>query len=126
MITVAITHIELDEQGVAWVSGTRTKVLELIVDKIAHGSTPEEMSLQYPHLTLGQIHAALAYYYENQERLDDEIARREREVEALIAESPNRLSRKELLGKGNDLLHRVCSFGKMGGITTETEKPERG
>jgi hypothetical protein len=51
---------------------------------------------------LAQIHAALAHYYENQERLDAEIERQHREVEALMAESPNRFSREQLLARLKD------------------------
>jgi hypothetical protein len=32
--------------------------------------SPEEMHFQHPHLSLAEIHAALAYYYENQKQLD--------------------------------------------------------
>ena len=97
MTTVAITHIELDEQGVAWISGTQTKVMELIVDKIAHGSTPEEVSLQYPHLTLGQIHAALGYYYDHREELDRQIALRWKEADELASKASDPILRQKLL-----------------------------
>jgi uncharacterized protein (DUF433 family) len=73
MTAVISTLIELDENGVAWISGTRVKVIEVAVDKLAHGSSPEEMHFQYPHLSLAQIHAALAYYYEYQAEFDAEI-----------------------------------------------------
>ena len=97
MTTVAITHIELDGQGVAWISGTQTKVLELVIDKIAHGSTPEEMSLQYPHLTLGQIHAALAYYYDHREEVDNQIAVRWKEADELALKASDPVLRQKLL-----------------------------
>lgn len=44
------------------------------------------MRLQYPHLSLAQIHAALAYYYDHQTELDAEIQRRRQEVNALAAQ----------------------------------------
>ena len=75
MPAVVSTLIELDENGVAWISGTKVKVIEVATDKLAHGSSPEEMHFQYPHLSLAQIHAALAYYYEHQEEFDAEIIR---------------------------------------------------
>ena len=71
-----IPHVELDEAGVAWISGTKIKVIELAIDKLTHGSSPEEIHFQYPHLSLAQIHAALAYYYDHQSELDSEIERR--------------------------------------------------
>ena len=44
------------------------------------------MAFQYPHLSLAQIHAALAYYYEHQGELDADIQRRWLEVKALAAQ----------------------------------------
>ncbi len=86
MTTVTSTHIELDQQGVAWISGTKVKVIEVALDKLAHGSSPEEIHFQYPHLSLAQIHAALSFYYEHQTELDAEIGRRWAEVNELAAQ----------------------------------------
>ena len=35
-ITVA-SQIEIDDQGVAWIPGANTKVVEVILDKMAYG-----------------------------------------------------------------------------------------
>jgi uncharacterized protein (DUF433 family) len=96
MVAVINSLIEIDEQGVPWISGANTKVVEVVLDKMAHGSSPEEMHVQYPHLSLSQIHAALSYYYEHQAELDADIERRDREVEELRAEQSNPLTRQEL------------------------------
>ena len=63
-------HIVIDENGIAIVSGTNIKVVELVLVKLAHGWSPEELYFQHPHLTLGQIYSALAYYWDHQEELD--------------------------------------------------------
>ena len=86
MAAVVSTLIELDEQGVAWISGTRTKVIEVALDKLAHGSSPEEIHLQYPHLSLAQIHAAFAYYYDHQAELDAAIQRSVEEYDKIRKE----------------------------------------
>lgn len=91
MATVGVTHIQIDENGVAWIIGANTKVIEVVLDKLAYGWSAEETHFQHPHLSLAQIHSALAYYYEHQEELDGEITRRQHEVEALAeqtADSP--------------------------------------
>jgi len=49
------------------------KVVELVVSQRAHGWSAEELSFQFPHLSMGQIHAALAYYWDNREKLDADI-----------------------------------------------------
>jgi uncharacterized protein (DUF433 family) len=55
-------HIVLDENGVAWIDDANTKVAELAEEVKAHGWSPEELAYQHPHLTLGQVHSALAPY----------------------------------------------------------------
>lgn len=82
-IALQLTHIIIDEKGVAWIEGTRMKVLHLIASKQSYGWSPEEMKRQFPHLSLAQIHAALTYYYENQQQVDLQIAEAKRKCEDL-------------------------------------------
>ncbi len=68
-------HVVLNDQHTPLIAGTTMKVLELVVAQRAYGWSPAELQFQYPYLTLGQIHSALAYYWDHQGELDDEIAR---------------------------------------------------
>ena len=52
------------------------KVIKLVLDSRAYGWSPEELHFQHPYLTLGQIYSALAYYWDHQEELDQDIERR--------------------------------------------------
>ena len=88
MSTGVSTQIETDATGVAWISRSNTKVKEIVLDKLAYGWSPEEIHLQHRHLSMAQIHAALAYYYENQDRLDEEIRRDFEEVERVSSVLP--------------------------------------
>jgi uncharacterized protein (DUF433 family) len=91
MATETATHIWLDDRGVAWIDRTNVKVIEVVLDKIAHESSPEEMHFQYPHLSLSQIYAALAYYHDNQADLDSQIERgasQYQQLKAQAGESP--------------------------------------
>src|SRR6266852_8980860 len=99
MVAVLNSLIEIDEKGVPWISGANTKVVEVVLDKIAYGWSPEEMHRQHPHLSMAQIHAALSYYYEHQAEVDADIERRDRHVEELRAQQKNPLPRKELEGR---------------------------
>ena len=85
MTAVIENYIAVDENSVAWVGDTKVKVIEIALDKLAHGSSPEELHFQYPHLSMAQIHHALAYYYDHRQELDDEIMRRLREIDGLAA-----------------------------------------
>ncbi len=37
------------------------------------GMTPEEIVLEYSHLTLAQVHAALAYYHVNRDEIEADL-----------------------------------------------------
>jgi uncharacterized protein (DUF433 family) len=69
-------HIILDENGVPVIAGANTKVAELIAEIQAHGLSPEELCYQLPHLSLGQIYSALAYYWDHREEIDRDLERR--------------------------------------------------
>ena len=48
--------------------------------------TSEELATQIPHLTLAQVHAALAYYHANRGEMDAEMAAEEAEADRLERE----------------------------------------
>ncbi len=87
MQTVTLSHIWLDDRGVAWVDDTNTKVIEIALDRIAYGWDADEIHEQYPDLGLSQIHAALTYYYDHKAAFDAQIEEDDREVERLRAEA---------------------------------------
>jgi len=66
-------HIEFDENDVPYISGTTMKVVELVLGKICYGWSPEELHFQYPHVSMGKIHSALAYYWDHQQEIDKDI-----------------------------------------------------
>lgn len=47
------------------------------------GETPEEIASDYGHLSLAQVHAALAYYYANKAEIDADLEAEEREYDTL-------------------------------------------
>ena len=96
MQTVITTHIYIDEEGRAWIDDTNTKVIEVVLNKLAYGWSPEEIHQQHPHLSLAQIHAALSYYYDHQVEIDAEIEQQDKEIEALMAKAKDSPLKKRL------------------------------
>ena len=47
------------------------------------GEAPEEIGANFGHLSLAQVHAALAYYYANKPEVDADLETEEREYDAL-------------------------------------------
>ena len=73
-------NIWRDDKNVPYITGTTTKVLEVVRDHIGLGWSPEEIHEQYPYLTLAQIYAALAYYFGHRDEIDQDIAQRDQFV----------------------------------------------
>lgn len=82
----AYEHIVINEADVPLIEGTTTKVIELVLDVLAYGWSPDELQFQHPHLTLGQIHSALAYYWDHKEELAGDIERRLERVDEIRRE----------------------------------------
>ena len=55
------------------------------------GLAPEEIAAKIEHLTLAQIHAALAYYHANRDEIDSDIAAEEVATEAIFPPSAKRM-----------------------------------
>jgi len=49
--------------------------------------SPEEIAAKIDHLTLAQIHAALAYYHANRDEIDSDIAAEDALIEELFPPS---------------------------------------
>lgn len=96
MIAVLESHVVVDERGVAWIDDTNVKVIEVVLDKMAHGSSPEEVHDQYPHLSLAQIHSALAYYHDHQAELDAQMARDRAEIQRIRSQAGETPGRRRL------------------------------
>ena len=91
LIETRYEHVVLNEAKVPVILGSTMKVVELVLAHLAHGWSPEELHFQFPHLTLGQIYSSLAYYWDHQEELDQDVEKRLRSVERLqrsFGESP--------------------------------------
>jgi uncharacterized protein (DUF433 family) len=69
---------------VSLIAGTTVKVVELILETTAYGRSPEELHFQHLHLSLGQIHSALAYYWDHAAELDRDIERRMEKVKSKV------------------------------------------
>ncbi len=71
---------------------TNTKVKEIALDRLSYAANAEEIREQHPHLSLSQIYAALAYYYDHKETIDAQIDADWRDVEKLrtASQQPSR------------------------------------
>lgn len=78
----------------------RVRVAQIVMDYLAFGWSPDEMCRQHPYLTLAEIHAAMAYYFDNQTEIDAEIEEELAEADRGLALAQNSPLRLRLRAKG--------------------------
>jgi uncharacterized protein (DUF433 family) len=52
-----------------YITGTKVSVQQIAV-LTQEGLSPREIATEYPQISLAQVHAALTYYYTNQQEID--------------------------------------------------------
>jgi uncharacterized protein (DUF433 family) len=57
--------------------GTRIRVQDIYVWHELQGRTPEEIASDFPQLTLADVHAALAYYFDHRAEILDQMKKAE-------------------------------------------------
>jgi len=82
-----IQHIEIQKnrsgQPRATIVGTRMRVQDIYIQSEVRGKSSEQIVADFPHLTLGQVHAALSYYFDNREIILTELREDKQFVELM-------------------------------------------
>lgn len=55
------------------------------------GQTPDEILSTYPSLTLSDVYAALAYYFDHQQEIQEDLAKDRQLAEEMARSTPSRL-----------------------------------
>jgi uncharacterized protein (DUF433 family) len=81
------------------IEGTRIRVQDIYVWHELLGKTATEIVADYSHLTLADVYAALAYYWDHREEIQRQMKDDEALLEAMRRDNPSRLWQK--LGRDN-------------------------
>ncbi len=77
------------------IAGTRIKVKHVYTWVERMGMTPAQVVAEYPHLTMAQVHAALAYYWSHPDEIHQDIEDEEKLVAELNAKAgPSRIQER--------------------------------
>jgi uncharacterized protein (DUF433 family) len=76
------------------IAGHRIRVQDVALWHERLGYSIAEIVAHYPQLTLAEVHAALAYYYDHREEIHDDITQAEALVERMKHEIPSKLHAK--------------------------------
>jgi uncharacterized protein (DUF433 family) len=73
--------------GFPYIQGTRIRVLD-VVALHKRGLSPAEILDSYDHLSLAHVHSALAYYYDHEDEIEQELDQVRRFAERFKAKHP--------------------------------------
>jgi uncharacterized protein (DUF433 family) len=89
-------HIEKSARvrgGKPRIAGTRITVADIFVMNLRMGQSPEEIAGKYD-LSLADVHAAMAYYYDHRKEIEQSIADDEAFAKKFQRENPSILQAK--------------------------------
>lgn len=82
-----VTEDKKISRGSPVIIGTRTRIIDIIIEYEYLGYSPDEIVSAHPHLTLSQVHDAISFYYGNREDIDREIRKRAERVKEIRKKS---------------------------------------
>lgn len=75
-----------DPKGVLWIDDSGYRVIDLVAGHLAYGWSADILQENHPDLSLAQIHAALAWFYDHEEPMRREMDLRGERAAKLLAE----------------------------------------
>jgi uncharacterized protein (DUF433 family) len=83
--------------GLPRIEGTRITVNLVVREVVRARRSPEEVLIGHPHLSLAQIHAALAFYFDNRAVVDASLQQADQLEADMRARFPSGLSSPKTL-----------------------------
>ncbi|MBX9947757.1 MAG: DUF433 domain-containing protein [Candidatus Obscuribacterales bacterium] len=80
--------------GRACIKGHRIRVMDIVVWHEMRNYSVEEIVEMFPAITLADVYAALAYYFDNREEIENDFNTNEALAEELMKEFPSKLPGK--------------------------------
>src|SRR5438046_2325375 len=94
MTNVIVQHIAKTPGlcgGRACIAGHRVRVGDLVVWHEKRGYAPDEIVAMFPGITLADVYAALAYYFDNRQEIEDEFQKDEEWAGWMKANVPSKI-----------------------------------
>jgi uncharacterized protein (DUF433 family) len=98
VITERISKTPGIQGGKACIAGHRIRVMDIVIWQEDLSMSPDEIVAAYPEITLSDVHAALAYYFDNVEEIRNDIRRNDTLANQLRPQFPSKLKEKLLHG----------------------------
>jgi uncharacterized protein (DUF433 family) len=100
--TAHITRTEGVCGGKPCIANSRIRVQDIYVWHELQGKSPDEIVGDFPQLTLADVYAALAYFWDNRDEIQKDIAREKAMIEEMKSAYPSKVrERTAASGGGN-------------------------
>ena len=103
MTPVIAEHIEVTPGicgGRPRIAGHRIRVQDVVAWHESQGLSPDEIVGRFPQLTLADVHAALAYYFDHRDEIREQMTQDRELAERLRTAEPSPMNRGEADGNG--------------------------
>ena len=97
MESVMNGHIEKTPEtcgGRARIAGHRIRVMDIVGWHEKRGYSPDEIVAMFPGITLADVHAALAYYFDHRDEIEADFRNDEKLAEFAKTHHPSKLQEK--------------------------------
>ena len=106
MENVITEHIEITPGvcgGKPRIAGHRIRVQDIVIWHEKLGMSPDEIVSTYPTITISDVYAALAYYFDHREEIQKDIEEEQEFGSVFKSKNPSRLREKlkEIHGRRN-------------------------
>src|SRR5438046_825216 len=80
--------------GKACIAGHRIRVMDIVVWHEMRGYCADEIVAMFPGITLADVYAALAYYFDNREEIQELFRKDEEAAKELLTRHPSKIREK--------------------------------
>ena len=84
------------------INGTRICVQDIYYWHELEGKSPDQIVDDFPHPTMADVYAALAFFWDHREQILEDLKRQDRAADEMMARFPSKLAEKLRARQGND------------------------
>jgi len=77
--------------GKACIAGHRIRVLDIVVWHEQRGYSPDEIVDLFPGITLADVHAAMAYYFDHRDEIESDFCKDEQWADWVKSNIPSKI-----------------------------------
>jgi uncharacterized protein (DUF433 family) len=90
--------------GKPCIAGSRIRVQDVYVWHDLQGKSPDEIVSSFPQLTLADVYAALAYFWDHRDEVLKQMKQQDQLVEEMKAQFPSKLPERLKAKNGGDAI----------------------